>query len=72
MVYFKKHNKLTVRVVLLIFFLTIFSGTSSIKAYDSNTYYNNQIVTIGLESMLSNIMTVKINGDYIVYELRVR
>ena len=66
MLYKKKYSKVTAKIIIIMFFMTIFSGVSSIKAYDSSSYNNSQVIRIGLESMLSNTMSVTINGNYMV------
>ena len=62
----RKNNNKMILVVLFFFVLTTFSINKSISVSANGLYNDNQILKIGLKSMISNAMTVKINGGYLV------
>lgn len=62
----KKKNRIISKILLVMFCIGIFSGVNNVKAYENSDYNNKQIVKVGLEKILSNAITVKINGDYMV------
>ncbi|QAT40912.1 SpoIID/LytB domain-containing protein [Clostridium sp. JN-9] len=61
--------KHAVRFLIAVFIFTMFSGIN-VKAAGSATYYNGQYVKVGLESMKNNNITVTLNGDYYINNVR--
>ena len=46
------------------FLACIFILGSNVYAFTNSNYYDNQNISIGLESMASSQLTITLNGDY--------
>ena len=55
----QKFRLFTATVVVCIFILC-----SNVFAFTNSNYYDNQIISIGLESMVSSQINITLNGDY--------
>lgn len=54
------------RIFIASFLTCIFILESKVYAFTSSNYYNNQNISIGLESMESSELNITLNGDYIL------